>query len=779
MSDIREHLNTGLAGRYSVERELGRGGMAAVYLAQDLKHARQVAVKVLLPELAATIGVGRFLREIKIAARLTHPNILPLHDSGEADGLVYYVMPYVEGESLRDRLNRDQQLAIEDAVQVASEVADALGYAHSLGIVHRDIKPENILIEAGHAVVSDFGIARAITEAGQDSLTSTGLAIGTPTYMSPEQASGETELKPSTDIYSLGCVLYELLAGEPPYRGKTAQAIIARKAVEPVPSVRLLRETVPIALERVIERSLAKAPADRFATAGRLRSALLSSATSPAVATPVTRRWRLVWVVVLVVVALGVGRWILGSGRLDAAIAVLPCDNLSRDPDKEYLSDRVTEEIIAKLSAVRALQVRSWLSVQSYRRTSKTPSQIADELAAGSFVRCGTWESDTEVGVDVQLIDARRDEVVWSEDYRRARSADNIFDIEKTIAVEIATTLRKEILPGETEQLERQPTRDLDALEFYRLGRHFWEMRTAEGLARSIEYFERSIEADSAFASPYIGLAEAKGFLGQVVPLPPRQFMPEVKRLVLQALERDEAFAEAHSALGQVLLLYDWDWPSANREFRRAIELNPNSAMATLWYAQSLSYVGRHREAVSESERAVRLNPTLPFIRDNLAYRLYYAHRYRQSLEEAERALELDPKHWAGHLAAAMALTALGRHTEAVAFYRSALDFSGNSTWPLARMGYAHGVAGETSRATDVLDSLRGRANSGYVPSAYFALVYAGLNDAHQAMTWLQAAFDERDFNVIWFLGGDPAFDALASDSRFIDLRRAVGFDEW
>src|SRR6266566_4439816 len=265
MADQVARLKAALAARYALERELGRGGMATVYLAQDRKHHRQVAIKVLKPELAAALGPERFLREIDTAARLTHPHILPLHDSGEVEGFLFYVMPYVEGESLRDRLSREKQLPLGDALQIAREVADALSYAHSHDVVHRDIKPENILFEAGHAVVTDFGIARAITAAGGEKLTGTGIAVGTPAYMSPEQAAAEHRIDGRSDIYSLGCVLYEMVAGEPPFAGPSAQAILARKLTDPVPPLRTVRETVPEAIERVILKALARVPADRFA----------------------------------------------------------------------------------------------------------------------------------------------------------------------------------------------------------------------------------------------------------------------------------------------------------------------------------------------------------------------------------------------------------------------------------------------------------------------------------------------------------------------------------
>ncbi|HEY8165531.1 MAG TPA: serine/threonine-protein kinase, partial [Gemmatimonadaceae bacterium] len=313
MASELERLRTALAGRYRIERELGRGGMATVYLAEDLKHHRLVAIKVLDPNLAAELGAARFLREIEIAARLTHPHILPLYDSGESGGFLYYVMPFVEGESLRNRLEREKQLSLPDSVAIGRAIAAALSYAHGLGIVHRDIKPENILFTAGQAVVTDFGIARAIGVAGGDQLTQTGIAIGTPTYMSPEQAAGERELDARSDIYALGCVLYEMLIGQAPFTGPTPQAVLARHALDPVPRLRTVRQAIPEALEAVVLRALAKAPADRFRTAGELAEALEQSARGEGTATvrPLRRR-RIILQAAAIVGILAFGGWWVG-----------------------------------------------------------------------------------------------------------------------------------------------------------------------------------------------------------------------------------------------------------------------------------------------------------------------------------------------------------------------------------------------------------------------------------------------------------------------------------
>ncbi len=366
MADLFAQLQSALSDRYALERELGRGGMATVFLARDLRHRRPVALKVLHPELAYALGTDRFLREIEVAANLTHPHIVPLHESGEVGGLLYYVMPYIEGESVRDRLRREPQLPLEDAIRCAREVADALAYAHGQGVIHRDIKPENILLSSGHALVTDFGLARAISQASSGRLTGSGLAVGTAAYMSPEQASGEPGLDGRSDVYSLSCVLYEMLAGEPPYRGPTAQARAAQRYAGPVPTVRTLRPAVPQWLDEVIVTGLALLPPDRFATAAELGRALSGNGTGAAPPRPARRaraRVPAAVVAVLFAIALVAGGLLWWRDRPTALastgpprLAVLPFENLGDSADG-YFIDGMTEAVRGKLSSISAVQV--------------------------------------------------------------------------------------------------------------------------------------------------------------------------------------------------------------------------------------------------------------------------------------------------------------------------------------------------------------------------------------------------------------------------------------
>ena len=514
MPDPLDRLTTALAARYAIRRELGRGGMATVYLAQDVKHDRPVALKVLRPELAAALGSERFLREIAISARLTHPNILPVHDSGEADGLLYYVMPYVEGESLRDRLDRERQLPLEDALQIAREVADALSYAHAHDVIHRDIKPENILLLSGHAVVADFGIARAITVSGGPALTETGLILGTPAYMSPEQCTGEQALDGRTDIYALGCVLYEMLAGEPPYTGPTAQAVIAKRLSEAVPRVSIVRETVPPALERAIGRALAKAPADRFATASQLIAALAPEAPPPPGTTPAPapggapaagrgrRGWKrsrlLVAGAALLTVATLAGLWVRRARlpeRAENLIAVAPFDVL--DPGLELWREGLVDVLSAGLDGAGPLRavaptlvIRRW----SGRVDAASAALLAQRTGAGLVVFGRLVASGADsIRATVAILDAATGRTVAEIDVRElAARVDRLAD---TLTVVVLRELGR-TRPIGAARLASLGSPSLPALKAFLQGEQYFRHTDWDSALAS---YERAVDLDGTF----------------------------------------------------------------------------------------------------------------------------------------------------------------------------------------------------------------------------------------------------------------------------------------
>src|SRR5438105_6270963 len=423
MAELLARVKAALAARYGIERELGRGGMATVYLADDAKHHRTVAIKVLRAELAAALGAERVLREIEIAARLTHPHILPLHDSGEAAGFLYYVMPFVEGESLRDRLKREPQLPVEEAVRIAREVATALSYAHSQDVVHRDIKPENILLSGGEAVVADFGIARAIVAAGAEQLTDTGLAVGTPGYMSPEQATGAEHLDGRSDVYSLGCMLYEMLAGHPPFLGTTAQEILARHSLDAVPPLRTIRPELPEAVELAVRKALAKSPADRWRTPAALSEALAQAVAPPSLP---RRAARSIGLVAVGASLLAAGYALLSrrpvaapSGEAAHSIAVLPFVNIGADPANEPFSDGMSEELITALAKIAELRVTARTSAFSFKGKAVDVREIGSKLNVNYVLAGSVRRAGPQLRVSAQLINAPTGYHLWSDDYDR------------------------------------------------------------------------------------------------------------------------------------------------------------------------------------------------------------------------------------------------------------------------------------------------------------------------------------------------------------------------
>ncbi|MEO8578325.1 MAG: protein kinase, partial [Gemmatimonadales bacterium] len=638
-----EPLAAAIHDRYRIEREIGRGGMATVFLAQDLKHRRPVAIKVLLPELSSSIASERFLREITLAANLNHPHILGVYDSGEADGVLYYVMPYVEGESLRDRLRREGALSAEDALAIVREVADALTYAHTAGVIHRDIKPENILLSGGHAVVSDFGIAHAVNAAGGERLTSTGLAIGTPSYMSPEQASGERRIDARSDIYSLACVAYEMLGGDPPFTGGNPQAIMARHAIDTPLPLRTVRPTISEETDAVLEKALAKVPADRFATAVHLSEALARAHATKATERDATKgarrdapqsslgarsffgarysRLSRLGGVVLIILALAAGGiWVsrrsakassgdtgLTTGPVDAkfVVGVMPFQNLSADTSKSYFAAGMTEEIASRLSRVSALRVLSRASLGKYRDMPDRLPKMAKELGAGSIVEGSIRTENDRVRVTVQLVDARSSRLVWSRQYDRPLS--NIFAVQTEVAEGITGALEAVLTPAEARRAGRPPTVNLDAYELYlRASRTSGRNQAAHMAAATM--LRRAIELDSTFTRAYVALARRYLFLGDRN----AAYKDSGWIMIRRAIAVDPENSSAYVTLGG-LQADSGHLTLAKASLLRATELDPSSAMASQDLSWVLDYLGDYDNALSWAVRALPIEPTNPF----------------------------------------------------------------------------------------------------------------------------------------------------------------------
>jgi eukaryotic-like serine/threonine-protein kinase len=609
-----------LTGLYSIERALGAGGMATVYLATDMKHRRKVAVKVMRPELADTVGAERFLREVEIAAALTHPNILPVYDSGRAGGILYYVMPFVEGESLQEKLARNPQLPIEEALQLCGEVIEALAYAHERGIIHRDIKPANIMLTRGHALVADFGIARAM--GGEASITKTGLAVGTPQYMSPEQATGAGGVDGRADLYAMGCVLYEMLVGEPPFTGPTPQAIITRSLVDKPRSLSATRATVTPALDAVVARALAKSPADRYQTAEDLRHALTATLSSPTPAsTPIAvieapgLRRRFSWkaAVALAASAVLVTGLIL-KGTAAAAgdvvrLAVLPFENRGA-PDDGYFVDGVADQVRGKLMTVAGFQIIARASSDRYRAAKMTPQEIGRELKVDYLLTSTvTWvksaDGKSRVQVVPELIDVRTGAASWQQSFDAELT--DIFQVQGSIASQVAGALNVALAPAEQTRLAARPTRSLEAYDNFLKARAISGSSPAE-LRRAIGFYQQAVAIDSSFAEAWGELAyQTSRLYFNGTPLP--EIAAEARRAVDRVTALAPRSAVALAASSRYKRLVANDVSGASADGMAALQLAPNDAGMLRLASSAEQILGRWTEALAHAEAAARVDP--------------------------------------------------------------------------------------------------------------------------------------------------------------------------
>ena len=737
--------------------------MAIVYLARDLKHDRPVAVKVLRSGIAAELGTKRFLREIKLAAQLHHPHILPLYDSGttlervSVGGKVarpFYVMPYVQGESLRERLSAPRQLPLHRVLRIGGEVADALDYAHRHNIVHRDIKPENILLEEEHALVTDFGVARAITAAGEEGLTAAWVTVGTPVYMSPEQVLG-AELDGRSDIYSLGCVLFEMLAGEPPFTGLTAEAIMAGRCLEPARRLRTLGIEVPEAVEQAISRALEQAPADRFPTAAAFAEALTLSTTSG-------------------------GAYAVASGLAPPelhAIAVLPFVNLSPERENEYFSDGMTEEIINALTRVKGLRVAARTSCFAFKGKDLDAQTIAHRLKVRSLVEGSVRKVGNRIRLTAELVDAADGYQRWSQTYERTMN--DVFALQEELAQAIVSALP--LLTGESvgARLVKPVTENLEAYTLYMRGRYFANKRTSDDLRVATEYFEQAIELDPSSAPAHSGLAACLSLRGfeEFGDLPPREAMPRAKAAALKAIDLDPSGTEAHIWLGVVMMLYDWDWAGAEEQFRTATEsgLNP---MAHMWYAVFLAAMSRHEESITRVLRAEALDPVSFPIHQTVARCYAWAGEYDKALEQLRTALEMEPRHPLTYVWIGRAFFGKRLFKEALTELTKGMEIAGRLPLLLQVTACAYGKLGMTAEAREVLEELGQLSNRRYISPMFEASVLGSMGELDEAFRAYDRAVEQRSglFAFLNIHGALETFStAVRGDPRFAALREKAG----
>jgi serine/threonine-protein kinase len=786
VTDLRAQLQATLGDAYTLERELGGGGMSRVFVATETALGRKVVVKVLPAETAAQVSIERFKREIMLAARLQHPHIVPLHSAGESQGLPYFTMPFVEGESLRVRLAKQGELPVSEAIRILREIASALSYAHEHGIVHRDIKPDNVLLSGGSAMVTDFGVAKALSassNAEHGAATSLGVALGTPAYMAPEQATADPAMDHRADIYAFGVLAYELLTGQPPFVGRTPQNLLAAHVTEAPETISKRRATLPPALAALVMRCLEKRPADRAQTVAEIVHALdtitaPSGGTQPTgavaatlgTAAPATASGGRTKVfalaaVVLLVVATGV-YWSSRRGTPGAAqsIAVLPLTNVGGDSATDFFADGMTDELTVALGKVPGLHVAARSAAYAFHERTVDPKEAGAKLHVASILEGGVRRSGNRMRVTVQLLNAADGLSLWSDSYDR--DVKDAYDVQNEIAQAIAGALKITLGAGQR-VLAVAGTQSPEAHDLYLQGLFHKRRFNEPDLRLAISLFEKSVAKDPAYAAAWAGLAGTWQFLADDW-LPPREAIPKSRLATQKALAIDPTGAEAVGAMGMYAVLYDYNPAAGLPQLRRAQDLDPKLAEVATWLARTLAGAGKRDSALAAVRRAAEADP----ISATAAAYVGWTFTQLNELDSAEtwlrHARELDPSY--GLLADYFARlrTRQGRCTDALAeLGNTAVQVRGESL-----RAYCEAQLGRTAEARARLARLESARKTRYVAADYIALGYVALGDHDAAFRWLNIAVEERSFGVamlyLWL------WDPIRSDPRFRSLEQRI-----
>jgi serine/threonine-protein kinase len=737
---------------YKILKKLGEGGMGEVHLAQDTKLSRKVALKFLPVQLASDGELKeRFEREARAAAALNHPNIITIHEVTEHENRPFIAMEYVEGESLKDLIAR-KELSVGEVLDIALQISDGLAAAHQAGIVHRDIKPQNILMGKDRRVrICDFGLAKAKKDV---TLTQVGSTLGTIAYMSPEQAQGK-EADHRSDIFSFGVVLYEMITGQLPFKGEHDAAVIHSIVNDTPEPLARYKSDVPEGLQKAVGKAMEKSLQTRYQHVDELGADL--------------RKLR-------IELDSGVTKTLEAKETASPSIAVLPFANLSADEEQEYFCDGMAEDIINALTQLEGLRVVARTSAFAFKGKHEDIREIGRKLSVGTLLEGSVRKVGGRVRITAQLINVADGYHLWSERFDRDLS--DVFAIQDEISLAIVEKLKVKLLGDEKEKMLKRYTSNLEAYDLYLKGRYHWNRRAPESLKKAAAHFEEVIRKDPEYALAYTGLADCYSMLEQVEVLPAKEAFPKAKALASKALEIDENLAEAHTSLAYVLWSYDWDWVGMEREFRRAIELNPNYATAHQWFALALLFLRRNSEAVEEIQRALELDPLSLIVNTAAGWLYMYAGQEEKALEHAQKILDIDPTFGFAHMILAAVNERRGRYDEAVEGHLKIDSFAGTLTQQeIASLRAAYASSGWTGYLRKRLEIKQPEAEQGKVPPYDIAWLCARLGDDEKALEWLRRAYDERNRAMAGILIDDD-FDKLRSDPRFIEIIKKMGFPE-
>ncbi len=771
-----------MIGPYRILNLLGKGGMGEVYRALDTRLDRNVAIKVLPQHLTTDpAALKRFQREAKAIAALNHPNILAIYEFDTTNSISFVVTELLEGETLRVRIAR-QPLDEKAAVEIAIAVADALSAAHNKGVIHRDLKPENIFLTSdGRVKILDFGLARIIPAVSEQEVaqveTGAGFVRGTIPYMSPEQLRG-TELDARTDIFSFGCVLYEMLTGCKAFHHTSNEETIGAILHKEPPS---LNEKISAPVHDIVSRCLKKEPTERFASAQELLSALqlVNTLKEPLPVVPTLRNLLVRQIssktIISAVLILGIliSSFVIyrtlkkeepGKDSINS-IVVLPFKNATPNPENEYLSDGLTESLINILSGLPNLKVIARSTVFTYKGKNVDPIKIGNQLKVRSVLMGELVQRGNTIIVQADLVDAHDGSQLWGKQYNRKFS--DIISMQDEISRDIAEHLRFKLTGEEKRILTKDYTKDAQAYQLYLKGRYYWNKYTLDGFKKSIQYYQQAIEKDPTYALAYAGLAQTYGVLsGDGMELA-KEVMPKSKAAAMKALEIDETLAEAHNSLGIYKMYYEWDWPGAEREYKRALELKPNYSDTYHFYGHYLQGVGKLDKAISIISHGVELDPLSLVMNAELADACYLARRNDRGLDVINKTIEMDPSFVFAHWVQARLYTQKG-------MYQNALEVMERDTkindWPytIGELGYIHARLGHRNEALKILQEMKERSSRQFVDPPLFGFIYEALGNRDEALIWFKKMFDERSSWVCFHK--DPMFDPVRSDPRFVQL---------